>query len=135
MAGRAAVSPPGGMESADCFLGVTRSLTGRRWLSRLADERAAMALAQRLQVPEIVGRVLSARGVGVDEADTFFNPALKTMLPDPGDLKGMDDGAGRLAAAVIAGERIAVFDNDGTLWVEQPMCFPSAEFGQNGPMI
>ena len=116
MAGRAAVSPPGGMESADCFLGVTRSLTGRRWLSRLADERAAMALAQRLQVPEIVGRVLSARGVGVDEADTFFNPALKTMLPDPGDLKGMDDGAGRLAAAVIAGERIAVFgdyDVDG----------------------
>ena len=75
-----------------------------------------MALAQRLQVPEIVGRVLSARGVGVDEADTFFNPALKTLLPDPGDLKGMDDGAGRLAAAVIAGERIAVFgdyDVDG----------------------
>ena len=75
-----------------------------------------MALAQRLQVPEIVGRVLSARGVGVNEADTFFNPALKTLLPDPGDLKGMDDGAGRLAAAVIAGERIAVFgdyDVDG----------------------
>ncbi len=116
MADTAAVSPPGGIESADCFLGVARSLTGRRWLARLADERAAMALAQRLQVPEIVGRVLSARGVGVDEADTFFNPALKTLLPDPGELRGMKEGAGRLAAAIVAGERIAVFgdyDVDG----------------------
>ena len=116
MADTAAVSPPGGIESADCFLGVARSLTGRRWLARLADERAAMALAQRLQVPEIVGRVLAARGVGVDEADTFLNPALKTLLPDPGELKGMEEGTGRLAAAIVAGERIAVFgdyDVDG----------------------
>ncbi|MFQ5618577.1 MAG: single-stranded-DNA-specific exonuclease RecJ [Rhodospirillales bacterium] len=116
MADTAALSPAGGIESADCFLGVARSLTGRRWLARLADERAAMALAQRLQVPEIVGRVLSARGVGMDEADTFLDPALKTLLPDPAGLRGMEEGAGRLAAAVVAGERIAVFgdyDVDG----------------------
>ncbi len=114
MAGTAAVSPSAG--NPDCFLGVARSLTGRRWLARLTDERAAMALAQRLQVPEIVGRVLSARGVGVDEADTFLNPVLKNLLPDPGELRGMEEGTGRLARAVTEGERIAVFgdyDVDG----------------------
>ncbi len=114
MAGTAAVSPSGG--NPDCFLGVARSLTGRRWLARLTDERAAMALAQRLQVPEIVGRVLSARGVGVDEADTFLNPVLKNLLPDPSELRGMEEGTGRLARAVTEGERIAVFgdyDVDG----------------------
>ncbi len=114
MAGTAAVSPSAG--NPDCFLGVARSLTGRRWLARLTDERAAMALAQRLQVPEIVGRVLSARGVGVDEADTFLNPVLKSLLPDPGELRGMEEGTGRLARAVTEGERIAVFgdyDVDG----------------------
>ena len=50
------------------FLGVTRSLLGKRWLERPADDRLALAMAQRLDLPEAVGRVggrqLRARGAG-----------------------------------------------------------------------
>ncbi len=58
-----------GKDGMDCFLGVENSLTGKRWIGRDADDRQALAIAQRLDLPEIVGRVLAARGVGLDEAE------------------------------------------------------------------
>ncbi len=99
-----------------CFLGVAQSLSGKRWIARPSDERESLALAQRLGVPEIIGRVLSARGVRLEEADDFLHPTLKRLLPDPSVLKDMDLGADRLAGAVKGGEQIAVFgdyDVDG----------------------
>lgn len=100
-----------------CFLGVERSLTGRRWQARPLDERLAMALSQRHALPEVVGRVLAARGVGLDEAEIFLAPTLRRMLPDPSHLRDLDLAAERLASAVMQGERIAVFgdyDVDGS---------------------
>jgi single-stranded-DNA-specific exonuclease len=98
------------------FLGVTQSLSGRRWRSRLTDERAAQALAQRLSVPEIIGRVLAARGVDPDEAATYLAPTLRASLPDPSEFRDMDKAAARLARAITEGESVAVFgdyDVDG----------------------
>ena len=51
------------MSERGCFLNVERSLTGKRWEERLADSRQALALSQQLGLPEIIGRVLAARGV------------------------------------------------------------------------
>ncbi len=98
------------------FLGVESSLTGRRWRLRAQDERDALALAQRFDLPEAVGRVLAARGVGLDDAAAFLNPTLRTLLPDPSALKDMDTACERLAAAVMQNELIAIFgdyDVDG----------------------
>ena len=97
-------------------LGVERSIGGRRWRNRLADDRAALALAQRLDLPEIVARVLAARGVGADAAPDFLNPTLRALLPDPSCMAGMDEAAARLADAVTGGETIGIFgdyDVDG----------------------
>ena len=100
----------------DAVLGVERSATGRRWRPRLADARIALALAQRLDLPEIVGRVLAARGVDADGAEAFLNPSLRALLPDPSRLADMDVAVARLVRAVEGGETIAVFgdyDVDG----------------------
>ncbi len=73
-------------------------------------------MAQRLGLPEVVGRVLAARGVGLEDADAFLNPTLKDLLPDPSRLKDMDAAAERLAGAVMAGEVIGIlgdYDVDG----------------------
>ncbi len=102
--------------SSETFLGIERSLTGRRWLTRDADDRSALALAQRLDLPEVVGRILAARDVGIDDAAAFLNPTLRASLPDPDSLKGMAEAVERLASAIMQGERIAVFgdyDVDG----------------------
>ncbi len=97
-------------------LGVTRSLSGRRWQWRTGEDRVAYGIAQRLELPEIVGRLLAARGVGIDAASDFLDPTLRVLLPDPSTLIDMDLAADRLAAAVRKGETVAVFgdyDVDG----------------------
>lgn len=99
-----------------CFLEVERSAAGRRWEERLADPRQGLVLAQRLGVPEVVGRVMAARGVGPDEAAAYLEPSLREALPDPLCLKDMAAAVARLLHAVRTGETIAIFgdyDVDG----------------------
>ncbi len=99
-----------------CFLGVERSLAGKRWEERLSDPRAALALAQRCGLPEIVGRILAARGVALDEVERFLEPRLRHHMPDPSRLNDMDAAVARLVAALRAGEGVAIFgdyDVDG----------------------
>jgi single-stranded-DNA-specific exonuclease len=103
----------------ETVLGVGRSLGGRRWLWHEAaeeGERIGLGIAQRLGLPEIVGRLLATRGVGIEAAADFLDPTLRALLPDPSGLADMDSAAERLAAAVRAGETVGVFgdyDVDG----------------------
>jgi len=95
---------------------VARSVTGRRWVYREGDDRAGLMLAQRLGLPEVVGRLLAARGIGIDEARHFLNPTLRDALPDPNCLMDMDRAVERLITAVQESEPIAIFgdyDVDG----------------------
>jgi single-stranded-DNA-specific exonuclease len=95
---------------------VRRSVLGRAWRSRPCDERLALALSQRLGVEEVVGRVLAGRGIGLDAAPDFLEPRLRTLLPDPSHLLGLDAAAARLADAIEDGERVGVladYDVDG----------------------
>lgn len=98
------------------FLGVERSLTGRRWAARLADERAALAIAQRHGLPDAVCRLLAARDIGLEAVPDFLDPTLRKFLPDPSHLKDMDAAIARLVVAVQKAEKIVVFgdyDVDG----------------------
>ena len=104
------------MSDGAAMLGVERSLLGRRWRARLADSRAGLALAQAIEAPELIGRVLAARGVAADDAPAYLEPTLRRLLPDPLHLRDMERAVARLAAALEAGEKIAVFgdyDVDG----------------------
>jgi single-stranded-DNA-specific exonuclease len=92
------------------------SLSGRAWVWRAAEDRLGFAIAERLDVPEIVGRILAARGVGTAEAADFLSPTLRALLPDPSVMVDMDAAAARLARAIRGGETVAVFgdyDVDG----------------------
>ena len=105
-----------GSGTGDAFLSVVRSVSGKYWRPRLADERAALALAQQLEVSDILARVLAARGIFAGEAESFLNPALRDMLPNPSVLRDMDLAAAHMAEAIRKGDKIAVFgdyDVDG----------------------
>jgi single-stranded-DNA-specific exonuclease len=98
------------------YLGVAKSLCGRQWRQSAGDERLALALAQRLGLPEMVGRILAARGIAIDAAPGFLAPRLRELLPDPSLFKDMDRAAERLARAIANNELIAIFgdyDVDG----------------------
>ena len=117
MAGQAsAAGHPGVAAGPDLFLGVETSLSGKRWIMRGGDERQSLAMAQRNGLPEVVARVLSARGVGLDDVDGFLDPLLRDLMPDPSRLQDMDAAADRLAGAIMQGEKIGIFgdyDVDG----------------------
>jgi single-stranded-DNA-specific exonuclease len=98
------------------FLGIERSLTGRRWAARLADERMALAMAQRHGLPDAICRLLAAREVDLEGVPDFLEPTLRKFLPDPSHLKDMDAAIARVVRAVREGEKIVVFgdyDVDG----------------------
>ncbi|MCW5714071.1 MAG: single-stranded-DNA-specific exonuclease RecJ [Bauldia sp.] len=100
------------------FLGVERSVTGRRWVERL-DARtadAAIAIAQRNDLPELLARILAGRGVTAESAADFLDPTVRRLMPDPSALTDMDAAAARIADAVRAKETVAIFgdyDVDG----------------------
>lgn len=100
------------------FLDVTRSVTGRAWVNRLDDAhtRIAQAITQRSGISEILGRIIAARGVGIDEADEYLNPTIRGLMPDPSTLADMDRLVARIVAAITDNEKVALFgdyDVDG----------------------
>jgi single-stranded-DNA-specific exonuclease len=98
------------------FLGVEHSYSGRAWRRRRADDRQGLAIAQRFGIPELVGRLLAARHVTLDDTASFLNPKLRDLLPDPSRFRDMDRAAERLLQAITRQEKIAVFgdyDVDG----------------------
>lgn len=102
------------------FLDVQSSARGLAWEHRLdlRGENAALAMAQSHGIPEIVARVLAGRGVDMDGAKRFLDPTIRDLLPDPATLTDMDRAAERLAHAVRAGEKVAIFgdyDVDGAV--------------------
>jgi len=105
-------------DTSPTLLGVERSARGRRWVERLASGRAmaATAIAQAHGLPELLGRVLAARGAELQTVERYLDPSLRTLLPDPTRLQDMARAAERLADAIRTGEPVAVFgdyDVDG----------------------
>jgi single-stranded-DNA-specific exonuclease len=100
----------------DAFLGVERSLTGRRWRARDADLGLVEALRRRFSLPEIAARLLAARGVGLEDAEQFLDPTLKALFPDPSSFVDMDEAARVIEDAIASGRSCAVladYDVDG----------------------
>ena len=107
-----------GEEERRLVLGVARSANDNAWRERLsaADARAAMAISQSHGLPDVLARVMAARGVLPDLAPEFLEPSLKTLMPDPSKLVDMDAAVDRIADAVQSGKKIAIFgdyDVDG----------------------
>ncbi|AZO37969.1 MAG: single-stranded-DNA-specific exonuclease RecJ [Mesorhizobium sp.] len=100
------------------FLDVRQSATGVSWQHRLTERQdmAALAIAQGHGVPDIVARVLAGRGVSAEQADRFLDPTIRELLPNPASLTDMEKAASRLADAIVAREKVAIFgdyDVDG----------------------
>jgi len=100
------------------FLDVRQSASGVSWEHRLTERQdmTALAIAQGHGVPDIVARVLAGRGVTAEQTARFLDPTIRELLPDPASLTDMEKAAARLADAVLAREKVAIFgdyDVDG----------------------
>ena len=98
------------------FLNVGTSLAGSAWVSRLANDRAALEIAQRCGVPDVLARILAGRDVDADGVDPFLNPSLRGGLPNPSTLIDMDICVDHVIRALTEKRSVAVFgdyDVDG----------------------
>ena len=99
------------------YLGVDRSLTGRRWIGPAPDVmRHAEALIQQTGLPAALCQTLSRLGVVAEDVQTYLEPTLRALLPDPRSLRDMERASARILQAVRVRERIAIFadyDVDG----------------------
>ncbi|HEU0134725.1 MAG TPA: single-stranded-DNA-specific exonuclease RecJ, partial [Allosphingosinicella sp.] len=93
--------------------GVSRSILGQPWRWRGA---AADGHDEAFQPDDLIDQLLMARGVAREALDLHRLPTLRGFMPDPSLFRDMDLAAERLASAVEAGEKVAVFgdyDVDG----------------------
>lgn len=98
------------------FLGVARSLTGRRWRARPVEASLVRELQARYGLAEPLARAMAARGITSDGAEAFLRPTLKALFPDPSSFAGMDEAATVLVDALGAARSMVVFadyDVDG----------------------
>ena len=103
---------------SNVLLGVTHSARGNVWRDRLAPGlvNTAAAISQQHGLPELLGRVLAARGVTPYTVPVFLDPTIKALMPDPSAFTAMDKATARLADAIERREPVAIFgdyDVDG----------------------
>ncbi|HTX50085.1 MAG TPA: single-stranded-DNA-specific exonuclease RecJ [Caulobacteraceae bacterium] len=98
------------------FLGVERSISGRRWRARPAEEATVREIGLRYDLSEPLARALASRGVTAETGETYLRPTLKALFPDPSSFAGMDEAARVLIDAMESGRPTVVFadyDVDG----------------------
>ncbi|WP_321449917.1 single-stranded-DNA-specific exonuclease RecJ [uncultured Cohaesibacter sp.] len=105
-------------QTSKSYLGVDKSAKERRWVESL-DLRGvelASAIAQGEDIPDIVARVMVARGQDSESAAHYLDPSIKRLMPDPSTMTDMDKAADRIVHAIQNREKIAIFgdyDVDG----------------------
>ena len=92
------------------------SFSGNIWKLKQTDERKAELIAQRFELPLIVAKILSQRGIEIDEIENFLNPKVQNLLPNPSVLKDVDKAAAKIADIIEKGEKVGIigdYDVDG----------------------
>lgn len=93
-----------------------RSVRNALWEVHEVSVRDTIALVQKFNLPEILARIIAARGVTLDAAHDFLYPFLRSSLPDPFHLLDMDKAIDRIETAIYNNESIVIFgdyDVDG----------------------
>jgi single-stranded-DNA-specific exonuclease len=90
----------------------------RRWVLRQADESLVSGHAEQLQISRLLARILILRGLAdTQAAKRYLSSSLRSDLPSPFMMAGMEPAAERIVRAVKDKETIGVwgdYDVDGT---------------------
>jgi single-stranded-DNA-specific exonuclease len=92
------------------------SILGLNWQQKTFDQRHATSIYQRFELSEVLSNLLARREISLDEIENFLEPKIKTALPNPFDLGGMEKAVEHVIAAILAKKKITIFadyDVDG----------------------
>lgn len=86
------------------------------WQQNAVDERMASTINQRFQLSEVLSNLVASRNISLDEVENFLDPKIKTALPDPFELGGIEVAVDHVVKATQNRKKITIFadyDVDG----------------------
>lgn len=95
---------------------MSKSVLGKYWIATSYDESVISELSRVFGISDFLSRIISSRVDSLDHAESYLDPKIKSLLPDPFHLKDMDLAVDRLVKAISLKEKICIFadyDVDG----------------------
>lgn len=92
------------------------SQSGKIWKARDIDERKVYKYINDFALTDLMARILIARDIPEEEVESFLNPKIKDLLPDPYHLIDMDKACQRTVKSLLNKEKIIIlgdYDVDG----------------------
>ena len=92
------------------------SLSGRNWVLKKFSEEDLNFIKNNFYLDEITSKLLSIRKINKEEINSFLNPSIKNLLPNPNSLLDMEKTTKRVVSAILNKEKIGIFgdyDVDG----------------------
>lgn len=93
-----------------------KSLKQYLWKINQYNEQKVLSIVQKFGFSEILSRLLTIRGIEIDEIEDFLNPTIKHTLQDPYLLLDMENGVNIVYEAIVNKKNICIFgdyDVDG----------------------
>ena len=92
------------------------SLSGKNWKLKKYSEEDIRFIKEHFSLDEITSKLLSIRNIKKEEINSFLNPSIKNLLPNPNILVDMEKSTQRSLKAIEKKEKIGIFgdyDVDG----------------------
>ena len=92
------------------------SLSGKEWILKKYSKEDLTFIKENFSLDEITSKLILIRGIKKDEINSFLNPSIKNILPNPNNLLDMEKSTLRTFEAIIKKEKIGIFgdyDVDG----------------------
>jgi len=92
------------------------SVTGKNWIFRKYNSSDIKEISENFSLAEITAKLLSIRKKNIDNIELFLNPKIKNLLPNPLQLKDMQNAVDRTYKSILKNELIGIFgdyDVDG----------------------
>ncbi len=92
------------------------SLSGKNWIYKKFDSSYVDFLKENFFLDEITAKLLSIRNINKDSIQSFLEPSIKNLIPNPNTLRDMEKTTLRILKAINEKQRIGIFgdyDVDG----------------------
>ena len=92
------------------------SVSGKIWEFKKFDNSDVKKYSEEHSLSEIVAKLLAIRKKKIGNVNLFLNPTIKNLLPNPFNIKDMDNAIERTYQGILNGELIGIFgdyDVDG----------------------
>ena len=93
-----------------------QSITGKEWILSKYSENLALEISQKLGIDNFLSKLLSIRKITTENCQSYLNPKIKDLMPNPSVLKDMDLAVNTLIKAIKENKRICIlgdYDVDG----------------------